>query len=116
RRPGPPFQLTPSVMVSIPVPVWDRNQGAILQAQAALVRVKEEAHRARTELTSNLAEAFERYENNRVLLGYYRDQVLPDLVRVYRGVYERYQREPAGPAGAPPGFTDVVVAQQNLAH
>src|SRR5262249_32829756 len=59
-RTGPPFQLTPSVMVSIPVPVWDRNQGGILQAQAALVRVKEEAHRVRTELTSNLAEAFER--------------------------------------------------------
>ena len=26
-----------------------------------------------------LADAFERYENNRVLLGYYRDQILPDI-------------------------------------
>lgn len=113
---APPFQASPSVAVSMPVPVWDKNQGNILSAQAAVVRVGEEPHRVRSELTARLAEAFERYENNRVIIAYYRDQILPDLVRVYRGVYERYQREPAGPATNPPGFTDVVVAQQNLAQ
>lgn len=113
---APPFQASPSVAVSVPVPVWDRNQGNILEAQAAVVRAGEEAHRVRSELTGTLAEAFERYESNRVLLGYYRDRILPDLVRVFRGVYDRYQREPAAAGGEPPGFTDVVVAQQNLAQ
>ena len=101
-------RIAASVVVGVPVPVWDKNQGNILQAQAAVERLKEEGHRVRTELTSGLAEAFERYENNRVVLGYYRDRILPDLVRFYQGVYERYQREPAGPAGSPPGFADVV--------
>jgi cobalt-zinc-cadmium efflux system outer membrane protein len=113
---GPPFQASPSVAVGFPIPVWDKNQGNILTAQAAIDRVGEEMHKARVDLTSRLAEAFERYENNRVILGYYRDQILPDLVRVYRGVYDRYQRDPGGAAGQPPAFTDVVVAQQNLAQ
>lgn len=115
-RTGPPFQASPSVAVSVPVPVWDKNQGGILEAQARLIRAKEGVHRARTELTNSLAEAFERYESSKVLLGYYRDRILPDLVRVFRGVYDRYQQDPGGGAGgSPPGFTDVVVAQQNLA-
>ncbi len=122
---GTPFNVDPSVQISIPLPVWDRNQGGIIQAQGNLVNSSEEAHRVRADLTTRLADAFERYSTNRVLLGYYRDQILPDLVRAYRGVYQRYQTEMApgafpgaiGPppaASAPPAFADVVVAQQNL--
>jgi cobalt-zinc-cadmium efflux system outer membrane protein len=113
---GPPHQLTPSVAVSVPVPVWDKNQGNILAGEAAVERTKEGAHRARSDLTNRLADAFERYENGRVLIAYYRDHILPDLVRVYRGMYERWQREVPGPAANPPQFTDLVVAQQNLAQ
>ncbi len=115
-RTAPPFQNSPSVSVGVPLPVWDHNQGNIVSAEAALVRVTENLHKARQDLTSRLAEAFERYENNRVILGYYRDQILPDLVRVYRGVYDRYQQDPGGRGESPPSFTDVIVAQQNLAQ
>jgi cobalt-zinc-cadmium efflux system outer membrane protein len=119
-RTGPPFQVSPSVAVSVPVPVWDKNQGNILTAQGAVERTGEGAHRARSDLTNRLADAFERYENGRVLLAYYRDQILPDLVRVYRQLIRRYDIEAAVPPGvapvsSPPGFTDLVVAQQNLA-
>lgn len=107
---GPPFEMSPSVMVGVPVPVWDRNQGNIMQAQAQLVRAVEESHRVRNDLTTKLADAFERYENNRVLLAYYRDQILPDQVRAYRGVYERHQQQPDMV-----GFGDIVNAQQTLA-
>jgi cobalt-zinc-cadmium efflux system outer membrane protein len=110
-RTGPPFELAHTLQLSMPLPVWDCNQGGIAQAQANVVRASEEAHRVRVALSGTLAEAFERYENNRVLLGYYRDQILPDLVRVYTNLYRRYQ---VGGDGAP-GFADVVVAQQNLA-
>jgi cobalt-zinc-cadmium efflux system outer membrane protein len=124
---GPPFNIDPSVQVYFPLPVWDRNQGGIIQAQGNLVNSSEEAHRVRVDLTTRLADAFERYTTNRVLLGYYRDQILPDLVRAYRGIYQRYQTEvapgaalpgalapPAAATGAP-AFADVVVAQQTLA-
>jgi cobalt-zinc-cadmium efflux system outer membrane protein len=114
-RTGPPYEVAPTFIVQIPLPVWDRNQGGILEAQAVADRQSEEPHRVRVELTRALAEAFEKYQDNRVLLGYYRDQILPDLVRVYRGVYRRYQVSDRGEDGAP-GFNDVVVAQQNLAQ
>jgi cobalt-zinc-cadmium efflux system outer membrane protein len=129
-RTGPPYELAPSLSVSVPVPVWNRNQGGILQAQAGLARTMEEAHRVRSDLQNTLADAFERYETNRALLAIYRDRVLPDLVEVYRGVYTRYRFEPPpagdrlGGAPAPgtvqflastPNLGDVVVAQQNLA-
>jgi cobalt-zinc-cadmium efflux system outer membrane protein len=107
---GPPFEMSPSVMMSVPIPVWDRNQGGIMQSQAQLMRAVEESHRVRNDLTSRAADAFERYENNRVLLEYYRDHILPDQVRAYRGIYERHQIEKEIV-----GFVDIVNAQQTLA-
>jgi cobalt-zinc-cadmium efflux system outer membrane protein len=112
---GPPFGTSPSVVMSMPIPVWDRNQGHIMQAQAALVRLHGEIPRVQNELARTLAEAFERYDNSRQLLAIHRDQVLPDLVRVYHGTYARFRDEPGPPVGSPPGLTDLVVAEQNLA-
>jgi cobalt-zinc-cadmium efflux system outer membrane protein len=117
-RTGPPFAIAPSLAISIPIPVWDRNQGGIMQAQGVVVRQSEEAHRVRTELARTLAEAFSRYVSNRIVLAMYRDQILPDLVVAYDRIRLRYSQElpVAGALGAsaPPGFNDYVVAQQNL--
>jgi cobalt-zinc-cadmium efflux system outer membrane protein len=118
---GPPFGTVYSLMAGVPVPIFDRNQGGIMQADAQLKQSLEQPHVARDDLTTRAATAFESYEDNRVLLRIYRDQVLPDQVRAYRAIYERYQKEAAPPAppGVPvtatPAFADVVVAQQNLA-
>jgi cobalt-zinc-cadmium efflux system outer membrane protein len=117
---SPTFAISPSVRMGIPVPIWNRNQGGIQQAQANLVQMSEEPHRVRTALTATLTQAFERYQNSRILLGYYRDEILPGLVRVYNGILQRYREEtPAAAAApgasAPPGFNDVVVAEGNLA-
>ncbi len=72
-----------STQIGIPIPVWDQNRGGIKQAQALLVRANEEEHRVRTDLTARLAEAFERYENNRRLAQEYRERVLSDLKQVF---------------------------------
>ena len=119
---GPPYGTVYSLQAGVPVPIFDRNQGGIMQAQAQVVQSSEESHRVRDDLTTRLAAAFEAYENNRALLYIYRDKILPDQVRAYRAIYDRYQRE-AAPAAAPgvpvsatPAFADVVVAQQNLAQ
>jgi cobalt-zinc-cadmium efflux system outer membrane protein len=101
--------------LSIPIPIWDRNQGGIIQAEGNLINADEEEHRVRDALTTTLADAFERYDNNRILLEYYRDQILPDQVRAYRGVYTRYLGEGGGKIGNPPTLGDVVSAQQTLA-
>jgi cobalt-zinc-cadmium efflux system outer membrane protein len=108
---GPPFNIVYSLQAGVPIPIFDRNQGGIIQAQAMVVQSSEEADRVRGALTTRMADAFERYDNNRRLLHIYRDEILPDQVRAYRATYDRYQKE--GPPGA--AFADVVVAQQALA-
>jgi cobalt-zinc-cadmium efflux system outer membrane protein len=117
---GPPFEVSPSVQVSIPFPVWNRNQGGIQQAQANLVQQSEEPHRVRTALTTTLSDAFERYQNGRLQLLLYRDLILPDLIRAYTGIRARWYGERADLSppllgSGTPGFPDVIVAQGNLA-
>jgi cobalt-zinc-cadmium efflux system outer membrane protein len=97
------------VRVAFPLPVWDQNKGNIIAAQAALVRAGEESHRVEVTLTNRLALAYEGYRNNLYAMETYRRQVLPDLVRYYRGVFARRQVDPNS------AFGDLVFAQQNLA-
>jgi outer membrane protein, heavy metal efflux system len=106
----PPFGAAENVAIGVPVPIWDKNRGGILQAQGNLARAMEESRRVGNDLTNRLATAFEQYENNRVLLEYYRDWIIPDQARAYRGTFERHQWQPDQVS-----FGDVVNAQQNLA-
>jgi outer membrane protein, heavy metal efflux system len=103
-----PFGTYQTLALGFPLPVWDQNKGNIIAAQAALVRAGEEAHRVHVALTSGLALAYEGYRNNLYAMEYYRRYILPDLVRYYRGVFERRQIDPSS------AFGDLVFAQQNL--
>lgn len=107
---GPPFGTTVNVQASIPVPVFDRNTGGIIQAQGLLNKAVVEEARVRNQLQTELAAAYERYQNNRGVVQIYRHQITPDLARAYRAIYDRYQQEPDKL-----NIGDVVVAQQSLA-
>lgn len=105
----PVGRTTYNLQVGVPVPIFNQNRGGIRKAQGELVRATNELGRVRNELAGKLADAFSRYETNRTLLDYYRDQILPDQARVYRGVYERHQK-----VSDEVGFGDIIVAQQIL--
>lgn len=98
-----------SLEVTFPVPIFDNNKGGIIQAQGGLVRATEEAHRVRADLTSRLAEAFERYSSSLQAIEHYRSNILTDQVEAYLGAYDRHQQEPDKV-----GFGDVVASQQQL--
>jgi cobalt-zinc-cadmium efflux system outer membrane protein len=100
-----------NTQIGLPLPFYDRNQGGIMQAQGLLVKALQQAMRMRNDLTVSLSDAFERYENNRLLLDFYRVQMLPDQARAYRGVYTRHQQQPDRVS-----FGDIVQAQQTLAN
>jgi cobalt-zinc-cadmium efflux system outer membrane protein len=104
-----PFTIFHTVQVSVPLPLWDRNKGNIIAAQAALIRAEEESHRVEFTLTGNLAMAYLNYKNNLDALEYYRRFILPDQVSAYRGVFERRQIDINAQ------FGDLVAAQQALA-
>jgi cobalt-zinc-cadmium efflux system outer membrane protein len=104
-----PKQVCPTLTLGVPIPIWDRNQGAIMAAESALIRAEEEPHRAERNLTNTLAAAYVNYKTNLDALEYYRRYILPDQVRAYRGAYDRRQIDPNA------SFGDVVSAQQTLA-
>ena len=103
-----PLQNYYQLSVGIPFPIWDRNQGNIAAAAAALMRAEEGPHTAEVNLTTNLAAAYATYKNNLFAMDYYRRNILPDQVRYYRGVFERRRIDPNA------AFGDLVQAQQML--
>ncbi len=105
-----PFGTYHALSVSLPIPVWDQNKGNIIAAQAALVRASEETHRVEVTLANNLASAYTNYKSNLVALEDYRRNILPDLVRYYRGIFSRRQIDPGS------AFGDLVNAQQILSN
>ena len=101
---APPYATAANVEVGVPIPVWDRNQGAIKQAGADLARAIDDIPRTRFDLLTKLADAMERYQTNRAQVDVYLKQILPDQVRGYRGLVQQNQ----------PSFSDIVNAQQQL--
>ena len=107
---GPPFNTTYNIQVSIPLPIFDRNQGNILKAHAGIIRSENDRDGAANSLIQQLADAVARYEASRTQAVNYRTSLLPDQVRTYRGIYQRYQEDRDAV-----NFGDIVVAQQTLA-
>jgi outer membrane protein, heavy metal efflux system len=103
-----PFQNFTAVTVSIPFPVWDQNKGNIRAAAAGLVRAGEGPHQIEVAITTGLAAAYGTYQANLAAMEYYRRNILPDMVRYYRGVFERRRVDPGV------AFGDLVAAQQIL--
>ena len=100
-----------NVQLSAPVPVFNRNQGNITTAHAGLVRARQDLNSVKNTLMSQLAETYNRYATSRTISESYRTDLLPDQVRVYRGVYDRFLID-----GESIDFAQVVVAQQTLAQ
>ena len=108
---SPPHEVQVDVQLGVALPVFDRNQGNILTAQAQLAHANREVARVQNDLSSRLAEAFERYRNNVTQVAFYQSSILPNQVRVYRALYQRYHTEPAKVQ-----FSDLVLAEQTLAQ
>jgi len=105
----PPNQVAHSVNITVPVPLWDRNQGNIHQAEGLLAQALVGPDQARNSLITTLADAYSRYSTARQLVDIAQQQIR-DQVRAYRGAFERRDRVPAEV-----GFGDLVTAQQTLA-
>lgn len=96
--------------IAVPVPIFDRNQGNIRNAEGRYSLSSQQYSVTKIVLTTQLADAFERYQSGRVQAEFYQARILPDLARAYRGVYYRHIDDSDKVA-----FGDIIVAQQNLA-
>ncbi|QDU46580.1 Cobalt-zinc-cadmium resistance protein CzcC precursor [Symmachiella dynata] len=81
-----------NIQVGFPIPIHNRNQGNITAAHAEHIRACREIERLRLDLRDRLATAFQSYQNTRIQMESYRDQILPkakqNLDLVSRGYKE----------------------------
>jgi cobalt-zinc-cadmium efflux system outer membrane protein len=77
--------------VSVPLPVWNRNQGNIRAAQAELGRAIQEVTRVQNDLTGRLWTAYGQYSAARQRAERYRTAILPSATRAYRLSQEAFR-------------------------
>jgi cobalt-zinc-cadmium efflux system outer membrane protein len=104
----PPHLIVYSTNFTFTLPVWDQNRGNIKQAENQLVQAQLQPEQTRLQLTSTLADAYNRYETAREQVQISLRQI-EDQVRAYRALYERRQQQPNAVS-----FGDLVTAQQTL--
>jgi cobalt-zinc-cadmium efflux system outer membrane protein len=78
------------VELSLPLPLYDRNQGNIVSAQANLIAAQKEVERIELDLRDRLAVAFEHYANARREVETYSSTILPDARESLRLIRDNY--------------------------
>ncbi len=98
---------TAQVGLSLPLPLFDRNQGTVRQAAADLTRSHAEVTRVQLDLQRRFADAFTRYQTSRDEVENFRDQVLPKA----RKAVELYEEQLKARRAA---FPQVLVARRTV--
>jgi cobalt-zinc-cadmium efflux system outer membrane protein len=80
------------MQLGVPVPLLNRNQGAIAQANAELAATRAEALRIQLQLQQRLAAVFERFESSRAQVRLYQREILPDSQRSLELVSAGYRQ------------------------
>jgi cobalt-zinc-cadmium efflux system outer membrane protein len=110
-----PFYVFPdddtqvNVEAGIMLPIFDRNQGNILAAQAEVARLTEAARQVQLRLTERLAAAFQRYENARQQAELYEERIVPKAEESLHLVLIGYQQ-----GDVKYDYTAVLEAQRTL--
>ncbi len=76
---------------SVPLPLVNRNQGGIAEAQAAIEKTRGEQRLAEVQLNTALAIAYEELEDAGIQIREYRASVLPQIDESYRLSNEGYE-------------------------
>jgi cobalt-zinc-cadmium efflux system outer membrane protein len=97
--------------LAIPLPIFNKNQGNILSAQAEVARTHAEVHQVELRLTERLTGAYQRYTSARRQARAYRERILPSAEEALRLVRTGYEK------GDPKyDFTTFLQAEQTLAQ
>ena len=98
---------TAEVGLSLPVPVFDRNQGTVRQAVADLARSQAEVTRVELDLRRRLADAFTRYQTAREEVENFRTEALPKARKAAELYEEQFKNRRAA-------FPQVLVARRTV--
>jgi cobalt-zinc-cadmium efflux system outer membrane protein len=84
-----------NVEVGVKLPLWNRNQGTIHQAQADLARSHAEVERLELSLRQQLADAFQKYQTALAKVNLYTTSSLPKASKAYEIMLEQYKQKRA---------------------
>lgn len=79
------------VGVSLPLPLFDRNQGAVAEARAGLDRARAEARGALLQVRAELAAAYQEAETAQTEARSLAEEILPDAEAAFEAVREGYR-------------------------
>lgn len=85
-------QIVPLAGVSMPLKIYDRNQGNIAKARAQLAAANREVQRIMQALQQELAGVLRDYENADELVKAYETTILPDTFRTLSLIDQAYQK------------------------
>ncbi|QEG35392.1 Cobalt-zinc-cadmium resistance protein CzcC precursor [Bythopirellula goksoeyrii] len=92
--------------VAFDVPLFDRNQGTVRQAQADYARQRQEIERVELELRNRLAMIYQQYLTGMQHAQEYAEVILPELKAAYRELLESYKERRVD-------WPDVLMAQHD---
>ncbi len=79
------------LVVSLPLPLWNKNQGAIREARHQLLAAQRNLEQLELELLNRLAPVHERYRNAKEQSQRYRDRILPKAVETLQLTRQTYE-------------------------
>jgi cobalt-zinc-cadmium efflux system outer membrane protein len=97
------------VQVGVPLPLWNRNQGGIRQAQAEVTVASQNIDRVALDLKRRLAIAFQEYSNARTQVETYSTEILPRAEQTFDLVRRGY-------AAGEVGYLELLTAQRTYAQ
>ena len=97
------------VQAGIPLPLWNRNQGGIRQAQAEVAEANRNAGRVELDLKRRLAEAFQTYASARAQAETYSTSILPKAQETLELTQRGYRLGEIG-------FLDFLTAQRTYSQ
>jgi cobalt-zinc-cadmium efflux system outer membrane protein len=97
------------VQAGIPLPLWNRNQGGIRQAQAEVGQARRNAERVELDLKRRLAEAFQTYASARAQAETYATLILPKAQQTFELVQRGYRLGEIG-------YLDLLTAQRTYSQ
>jgi cobalt-zinc-cadmium efflux system outer membrane protein len=100
-----------AVGIGAPLPIWNRNQGNIMAARAAVAQARATLQQVQLQLTERLAQSFQRYQTAKQQVQAYEAKILPAAQESVRLILIAY-----GSGDARNDFTAVLEAQRSLAQ
>ena len=97
------------LQAGVPLPLWNRNQGGIRQAQADIARAQRNVGRTELDLQRRLANAFNIYETARRLADAYDKEILPKAQETFELVENGYRLGEVG-------YLDLLNAQRTYSQ